>query len=262
MQGVVDLATDATGCHACFIYLLEDGQLTIRAASPVYGEVVRAGALLGAGGADRLGGPASHVSRSSSATSAMDDPRMKYVPVVGGRATFSRWRRCRSSPAPDQTIGVIVLHTQGAAGVWRGHAQAARRTSRRWRRGRSRTPRCMTASAGGWTLLDGTVGADPAGLPPRAAPIGVGGGARDRWPGASAARRRLPAAAPRSRRRVADVDGVGSGRAGRAAAVSAAELALAALDDRGGRAPPRRCGRRWRSPICSSPHWRPAHAWG
>ena len=24
LQGVVDLATEATGCHACFIYLLED----------------------------------------------------------------------------------------------------------------------------------------------------------------------------------------------------------------------------------------------
>ena len=33
LQGVVELATEATGCHACFIYLLEDDQLTIRAAS-------------------------------------------------------------------------------------------------------------------------------------------------------------------------------------------------------------------------------------
>ena len=31
LQGVVDLATEASGCHACFIYLLQDGQLTIRA---------------------------------------------------------------------------------------------------------------------------------------------------------------------------------------------------------------------------------------
>ncbi|MDQ6840929.1 MAG: hypothetical protein M3025_00690, partial [Actinomycetota bacterium] len=32
LEGIVDLATEATGCHACFIYLLEDRQLTIRAA--------------------------------------------------------------------------------------------------------------------------------------------------------------------------------------------------------------------------------------
>ena len=36
LQGVVELATEATGCHACFIYLLDDGRLTIRAASPVF----------------------------------------------------------------------------------------------------------------------------------------------------------------------------------------------------------------------------------
>ena len=42
LHGIVDLATEATDCHACFIYLLEDGQLTIRAASPVYAAAVRA----------------------------------------------------------------------------------------------------------------------------------------------------------------------------------------------------------------------------
>ena len=40
LQGVVDLATEATGCHACFIYLLEGDQLTIRAASPVFADAV------------------------------------------------------------------------------------------------------------------------------------------------------------------------------------------------------------------------------
>src|SRR5271170_3299230 len=33
LQGVVDLATQATDCHACFIYLLADDQLTSRASS-------------------------------------------------------------------------------------------------------------------------------------------------------------------------------------------------------------------------------------
>ena len=40
LQGVVDIATEATGCHACFIYLLEDERLTIRAASPVFASAV------------------------------------------------------------------------------------------------------------------------------------------------------------------------------------------------------------------------------
>ena len=60
LQGVVDLATEASGCHACFIYLLEDGQLTIRAASPVFSRSRRAGPLLGPGGTHRLGRAPSH----------------------------------------------------------------------------------------------------------------------------------------------------------------------------------------------------------
>src|ERR1700694_2503271 len=40
LQGIVDLATQASDCHACFIYLLEDQQLTIRAASQVFAEAV------------------------------------------------------------------------------------------------------------------------------------------------------------------------------------------------------------------------------
>ena len=36
LAGVVDIATEATGCHACLIYLLEDDRLVLRAASPVH----------------------------------------------------------------------------------------------------------------------------------------------------------------------------------------------------------------------------------
>src|SRR5436305_1605888 len=42
LHGIVDLATEATDCHACFIYLLENGRLTIRAASPTYAQEVAA----------------------------------------------------------------------------------------------------------------------------------------------------------------------------------------------------------------------------
>ena len=40
LGGIVDIATDATGCHACFIYFLEDDRLELRAASPLYSELV------------------------------------------------------------------------------------------------------------------------------------------------------------------------------------------------------------------------------
>ena len=36
LRGIVDIATDATGCHACFIYFLEGDRLVLRAASPRY----------------------------------------------------------------------------------------------------------------------------------------------------------------------------------------------------------------------------------
>ena len=34
LGGIVEIATDATGCHACFIYFLEGERLVLRAASP------------------------------------------------------------------------------------------------------------------------------------------------------------------------------------------------------------------------------------
>ncbi len=40
LDGIVEIATDATGCHACFIYFLEDERLVLRAASPRYSHLV------------------------------------------------------------------------------------------------------------------------------------------------------------------------------------------------------------------------------
>lgn len=37
---VVDLLTRATACHACFVYLLENDELRMRAASPVYAHLI------------------------------------------------------------------------------------------------------------------------------------------------------------------------------------------------------------------------------
>ena len=40
LDGVVEIATDATGCHACFVYFLEGERLVLRAASPEYAHLV------------------------------------------------------------------------------------------------------------------------------------------------------------------------------------------------------------------------------
>src|SRR3954447_24545385 len=40
LGGIVEIATDATDCHACFIYFLEANRLVLRAASPRYAPFV------------------------------------------------------------------------------------------------------------------------------------------------------------------------------------------------------------------------------
>ena len=109
LQGVVDLATDATRCHACFIYLLEDGRLTIRAASPVFKEAV--GNVQFSVREGLTGWVARHRAPAFIRDQAMNDPRMKYVPLLREEHFQSMAAVPILSRAGD-TIGVIVLHTK------------------------------------------------------------------------------------------------------------------------------------------------------
>ena len=96
LQGIVDLATEATDCHACFIYLLEGGLLTIRAASPVYAEAV--GVVQMRLDEGLTGWVARHRTPEFIRDNAMADPRMKFFPS-SRRSASSRWWRSRSCPA-------------------------------------------------------------------------------------------------------------------------------------------------------------------
>jgi len=109
LQGVVDLATEATGCHACFIYLLEDSELIIRAASPVFGEAV--GNVRFSVQEGLTGWVARHRRPEFIRERAMKDPRMKYVPLLEEESFQSMAAVPILSRAGD-TIGVIVLHTR------------------------------------------------------------------------------------------------------------------------------------------------------
>src|SRR6202012_1671166 len=80
LHGIVDLATEATDCHACFIYLVEDGMLTIRAASPVYADVV--GAVQMRIDEGLTGWVARHRTPEFIREGAMADARMKYFPEL------------------------------------------------------------------------------------------------------------------------------------------------------------------------------------
>jgi GAF domain-containing protein len=109
LHGVVDLATEATGCHACFIYLLEDGVLTMRAASPVFADAVGRVEI----GLDEglTGWVARHRTPEFIRERAMEDPRMKFIPVLQ-EERFQSMVAVPILSRAEETIGVIVLHTE------------------------------------------------------------------------------------------------------------------------------------------------------
>ena len=80
LLGIVNIATDATGCHACFIYFLKRERLVLEAASPRYAHLV--GEL--EWGIDE--GLTGWVARTRTPEfireRAMEDRRMKYVPEL------------------------------------------------------------------------------------------------------------------------------------------------------------------------------------
>src|SRR5215218_1275422 len=108
LAGVVDIATEATGSHACLIYLVDGDRLVLRAASPVHRPFV---------GRIEMGfdeGVTGWVARQKEPAfirdKALDDPRMKYFPEL----EEERWQSMAAVPVTARSgdvIGVIVLHT-------------------------------------------------------------------------------------------------------------------------------------------------------
>jgi GAF domain-containing protein len=109
LQAIVELATDATGCHACFIYLLEEQRLTIRAASPVFAEAV--GKVQFSVYEGLTGWVARNRTPQFIRERAMEDPRMKYVPLLQ-EERFQSMVAVPILARAGETIGVVVLHTQ------------------------------------------------------------------------------------------------------------------------------------------------------
>jgi GAF domain-containing protein len=108
LRGIVDIATDATACHAAFIYFAEGDRLVLRAASPSYGHLLGRVQM----GVDE--GLAGWVARTKTPEfipdAAMEDPRMKYVPEL----EEERFQSMVAVPILDkaeEVIGVAVLHT-------------------------------------------------------------------------------------------------------------------------------------------------------
>jgi GAF domain-containing protein len=109
LDGIVEIATDATGCHAAFIYFVERDRLVLRAASKSYSHLV---GTLGWGVDEGLTG---WVARTKTPEfirdHAMDDPRMKYVPELE-EEQFQSMVAVPVLARDGDVIGVIVLHTE------------------------------------------------------------------------------------------------------------------------------------------------------
>src|SRR5919108_5447201 len=109
LGGIVEIATDATDCHACFIYFVEDDRLVLRAASPGYSKLV--GKL--EWGLDE--GLTGWVARTKTPEfireRALEDPRMKYVPELE-EERFQSMIAVPILARAGRVIGVIVLHTE------------------------------------------------------------------------------------------------------------------------------------------------------
>jgi GAF domain-containing protein len=109
LDGIVHLLTGATGCHACFVYLLDGERLRLRAASRIYAHLVGRVEF----GLDE--GLAGWVARNGQPEfirdHAMADPRMKYVPEI----EEERFQSMVAVPIParsGEVLGVVVLHTE------------------------------------------------------------------------------------------------------------------------------------------------------
>jgi GAF domain-containing protein len=109
LGGIVEIATDATGCHACFIYFVEGDRLVLRAASPRYSELV---GKLGWGLDEGLTG---WVARTKTPEfireRALEDPRMKFVPELD-EDRFQSMVAVPILARDGEVIGVVVLHTE------------------------------------------------------------------------------------------------------------------------------------------------------
>ena len=122
LQGVVDLATEATGCHACFIYLLEGDRLTIRAASPVFADAVGNVQMRRRGRADRVGRAAPHPGVHPRPSDGR--PADEVHPAAAGGALPVDGRGPDPGPRGRHDRGDRAAHPS-AARVPRGHPETA-----------------------------------------------------------------------------------------------------------------------------------------
>src|SRR6476659_8283914 len=110
LPAIVRLMSEASGVHACFVYLLEDDErLVLRAASAPY--QAQAGKVSFERGESRAWGPGEHGQPACIRDDALADPRVKYVPEL----EEDRYQSLLAVPIVGRSgdaIGAITAHTE------------------------------------------------------------------------------------------------------------------------------------------------------
>lgn len=109
LRGIVKLVTEATRCHACFIYFLSHGQLTLRAASTMYAQME--GKVSFPVGSGLTGWVAQTRQSAVIRDKALEDPRVNYVPELE-EEQFQSLVSVPMFARDGELIGVITLHAE------------------------------------------------------------------------------------------------------------------------------------------------------
>jgi GAF domain-containing protein/sugar diacid utilization regulator len=109
LPAVVRLVSDASGVHGCFVYLVEDERLVMRAASPPYERQV--GKVAFERGESLAWWAAENCEPAFIRENALEDPRVKYVPEL----EEDRYQSLLAVPIvgrSGEAIGAITAHTE------------------------------------------------------------------------------------------------------------------------------------------------------
>jgi len=109
LPAVVRLMSDASGVHGCFVYLLEEERLVMRAASPPYER--QAGKVAFERGESLAWWAVEHDEAAFIRENALADPRVKYVPEL----EEERYQSLLAVPIvgrSGEAIGAITAHTE------------------------------------------------------------------------------------------------------------------------------------------------------
>jgi GAF domain-containing protein len=109
LRRIVSLVTEAARCHACFIYFVRDGQLTLRAASRIYAHLE--GKVSFPVGSGLAGWVAKTRQSAVIRDKALEDARVIYVPELE-EEQFQSLVSVPMFARNGDLIGVITLHAE------------------------------------------------------------------------------------------------------------------------------------------------------